>query len=162
MKKYRICELIKSENIEAIAFRRTKESNNRIFLVNNTRFFRQDTVLPYKRALKRAKIWREVDATRGGRTRGHPRKMRRTAVSEEGRYPCQVFVEFTEARIHERAVSHARNEPTLPNFRPTSAVRNFKRRAVSTVLRRLSDHRTHHLSRRKIETGTQQMSKCTL
>lgn len=53
----------------------------------------------------------------------------------------QVSVEFTEARLHERAVSHARNEPTSANFHPTSAVRNFKRRAVSTALRRLSDHR---------------------
>jgi len=53
----------------------------------------------------------------------------------------QVSVEFTEAQIHERAVSHARNEPTSANFHPTSAVRNFKRRAVSTVLCRLSDHR---------------------
>lgn len=99
--------------------------------------------------------------TRSGRTRGHPRKMRRTAVSEEGRYPCQVFVEFTEARIHERAVSHARNEPTLPNFRPTSAVRNFKRRAVSTVLRRLSDHRLAVSLAGRSERELN-MSKCTL
>lgn len=42
------------------------------------------------------------------------------------------------ARIHERAVSHARNEPTLANFPSTSADRNFKRRAVSTARRRLS------------------------
>jgi len=69
-----------------------------------------------------------------GRTHGRPRGRFR-----EG--DAGISGEFALAGIHERAVSHARNEPTLANFRPTSAGRNFKRRAVSTARHRLSDHR---------------------
>jgi len=63
----------------------------------------------------------------------------RETVSGKG--DAGISGEFALAGIHERAVSHARNEPTLANFRPTSAGRNFKRRAVSTARHRLSDHR---------------------
>lgn len=83
-----------------------------------------------------------MDATR--KVNGHVAAHRKYA---ERLFPGRIrgtgisAPEFTVARIHERAVSHARNEPTSSNFRPTSADRNFKRRAVSTARRRLSDHR---------------------